>query len=118
MGAGAGPAAWSPLPRCRAFAKRRGLSWFGLAVDPLRERPTPGERRASQAAAPAWLCVCARTLRACRGAHPPPAPPRRVPMQAANLLLDDMGVVKIADFGVARVMDTGGIMTAETGTYR
>jgi hypothetical protein len=29
-----------------------------------------------------------------------------------------MGVVKIADFGVARVMDTGGIMTAETGTYR
>ena len=34
------------------------------------------------------------------------------------MLLDDTGTVKIADFGVARVMDTGGIMTAETGTYR
>ncbi|KAF8753579.1 hypothetical protein HU200_011623 [Digitaria exilis] len=27
-------------------------------------------------------------------------------------------VVKVADFGVARFQDQGGIMTAETGTYR
>ena len=27
-------------------------------------------------------------------------------------------VVKVADFGVARFQNNGGVMTAETGTYR
>ncbi|KAG0588603.1 hypothetical protein KC19_2G255600 [Ceratodon purpureus] len=39
-------------------------------------------------------------------------------LKAANLLMDENEVVKVADFGVARVQAQSGIMTAETGTYR
>ncbi|XP_011014813.1 PREDICTED: serine/threonine-protein kinase TNNI3K-like isoform X2 [Populus euphratica] len=39
-------------------------------------------------------------------------------LKAANLLMDENEVVKVADFGVARVKAQTGIMTAETGTYR
>ncbi|KAJ4823134.1 hypothetical protein Tsubulata_043134 [Turnera subulata] len=39
-------------------------------------------------------------------------------LKTANLLMDENGVVKVADFGVARVQDQSGVMTAETGTYR
>jgi len=39
-------------------------------------------------------------------------------LKAANLLMDNNGIVKIGDFGVARVLTDTGNMTAETGTYR
>ncbi|KAI8553968.1 hypothetical protein RHMOL_Rhmol05G0059900 [Rhododendron molle] len=39
-------------------------------------------------------------------------------LKAANLLMDEHDVVKVADFGVARVKAQSGVMTAETGTYR
>ncbi|XP_028797639.1 serine/threonine-protein kinase STY46 isoform X2 [Neltuma alba] len=39
-------------------------------------------------------------------------------LKAANLLMDENCVVKVADFGVARVKAQSGVMTAETGTYR
>ncbi|XP_057427265.1 serine/threonine-protein kinase STY46-like [Lotus japonicus] len=39
-------------------------------------------------------------------------------LKGANLLMDENGVVKVADFGVARVKAQSGVMTAETGTYR
>lgn len=39
-------------------------------------------------------------------------------LKASNLLIDQNGVVKVADFGVSRIKDDKGIMTAETGTYR
>ncbi|XP_075484108.1 serine/threonine-protein kinase STY46-like isoform X1 [Primulina tabacum] len=39
-------------------------------------------------------------------------------LKTANLLMDTCHVVKVADFGVARFKNNGGVMTAETGTYR
>ncbi|GAB2291902.1 Serine/threonine-protein kinase sty46, variant 2 [Dionaea muscipula] len=39
-------------------------------------------------------------------------------LKAANLLMDENEVVKVADFGVARVKAQTGVMTSETGTYR
>uniref|UniRef100_A0A803NJ03 non-specific serine/threonine protein kinase n=2 Tax=Cannabis sativa TaxID=3483 RepID=A0A803NJ03_CANSA len=39
-------------------------------------------------------------------------------LKTANLLMDTDNVVKVADFGVARFQSQGGVMTAETGTYR
>ncbi|KAK6115057.1 hypothetical protein DH2020_007326 [Rehmannia glutinosa] len=39
-------------------------------------------------------------------------------LKTANLLMDTCKVVKVADFGVARFQNKGGVMTAETGTYR
>ncbi|XP_074572426.1 serine/threonine-protein kinase STY46-like [Curcuma longa] len=39
-------------------------------------------------------------------------------LKAANLLMDENEVIKVADFGVARVKAESGVMTAETGTYR
>ncbi|KAG9444369.1 hypothetical protein H6P81_015709 [Aristolochia fimbriata] len=39
-------------------------------------------------------------------------------LKTANLLMDTKNVVKVADFGVARFQCQGGVMTAETGTYR
>ncbi|PON76255.1 Serine/threonine protein kinase [Parasponia andersonii] len=39
-------------------------------------------------------------------------------LKTANLLMDTNNVVKVADFGVARFQSQGGVMTAETGTYR
>ncbi|KAG9158577.1 hypothetical protein Leryth_026775 [Lithospermum erythrorhizon] len=39
-------------------------------------------------------------------------------LKTANLLMDNRNVVKVADFGVARFQSKGGVMTAETGTYR
>lgn len=39
-------------------------------------------------------------------------------LKTANLLMDCDKVVKVADFGVARFQNQGGVMTAETGTYR
>ncbi|KAL3638899.1 hypothetical protein CASFOL_016806 [Castilleja foliolosa] len=39
-------------------------------------------------------------------------------LKTANLLMDTCNHVKVADFGVARFQNKGGVMTAETGTYR
>ncbi len=39
-------------------------------------------------------------------------------LKAANLLMDEYGVVKVCDFGVAKICGASATMTAETGTYR
>ncbi|XP_020266502.1 mitogen-activated protein kinase kinase kinase ANP1-like [Asparagus officinalis] len=39
-------------------------------------------------------------------------------LKTANLLMDNDNVAKVADLGVSRFQNQGGVMSAETGTYR